>query len=100
MQGLARKNGVAIRLESWPTPRVEESTVVLRGRLKVQHAEGVIDVRAGQAIATSPGKWIGAAAEPMAAEDFAVCLPACSPATVHAARTDDEDNARKRRQRV
>lgn len=65
-------------------PEFEEITVVLRGLLKVEHAEGVIDVRAGQAIVTSPGEWIRySTPEPDGAEYVAVCLPAFSPATVH-----------------
>lgn len=57
---------------------------MLRGLLKVEHAEGVIDVRAGQAIVTSPGEWIRySTPEPDGAEYVAVCLPAFSPATVH-----------------
>ena len=35
-------------------PEFEEITVVLRGLLRVEHETGVIDVRAGQAIVTSP----------------------------------------------
>ena len=39
-------------------PEFEEVTVVLRGMLRVEHDAGAIDVRAGQAIVTSPGEWI------------------------------------------
>lgn len=65
-------------------PEFEEITVVLRGLLRVEHAAGIIDVRAGQAIVTSPGEWIRySTPEPDGAEYVAVCLPAFSPATVH-----------------
>jgi len=37
-------------------PQFEEITVVLRGMLRVEHAGGVLDVRAGQAIVASPGE--------------------------------------------
>jgi mannose-6-phosphate isomerase-like protein (cupin superfamily) len=37
-------------------PEFEEITVVLRGRLQVEYEGGVLDVRAGQAVVTSPGE--------------------------------------------
>jgi quercetin dioxygenase-like cupin family protein len=65
-------------------PDFEEITVVLRGLLRVEHEKGVIDVRAGQAIVTSPGEWVRySTPEAEGAEYVAVCLPAFSPATVH-----------------
>jgi len=65
-------------------PEFEEITVVLRGLLRVEHEHGAIDVRAGQAIVTSPGEWVRySTPEPEGAEYVAVCLPAFSPATVH-----------------
>jgi len=65
-------------------PEFEEITVVLRGLLHVEHENGAIDVRAGQAIVTSPGEWVRySTPEPEGAEYVAVCLPAFSPATVH-----------------
>src|SRR3954462_8470818 len=39
-------------------PEFEEITVVLRGLLRVEHGDGVIDVRAGQAVVTAPGEWV------------------------------------------
>lgn len=65
-------------------PEFEEITVVLRGRLRVEHEGGTIDVGAGQAIVTTPGEWIRySTPDPGGAEYMAVCLPAFSPATVH-----------------
>ena len=65
-------------------PEFEEITVVLRGLLRVEHEDGVIDVRGGQAIITAPGEWIRySTPEPDGAEYIAVCLPAFSPNTVH-----------------
>lgn len=65
-------------------PEFEEITVVLRGMLRVEHAGGVMDVRGGQAIVTTPGEWIRySSPEPGGAEYVAICLPAFSPATVH-----------------
>jgi mannose-6-phosphate isomerase-like protein (cupin superfamily) len=39
-------------------PRFEEITVVLRGMVRVEYEGGVVDVRASQAVVTSPGEWI------------------------------------------
>ena len=65
-------------------PEFEEITVVLRGVLRVEHAEGVLDVSAGQAVVTAPGEWVRySSPAPEGAEYIAVCLPAFSPATVH-----------------
>jgi quercetin dioxygenase-like cupin family protein len=65
-------------------PDFEELTVVLKGLLRVEHEGGALDVRAGQAVVTSPGEWVRySSPEPGGAEYIAVCLPAFSPATVH-----------------
>ena len=71
-------------VEPGQRPDFEEITVVLRGMMRVEHEGGVIDVRAGQAIVTSPGEWIRySTPESGGAEYVAICLPAFSPATVH-----------------
>jgi mannose-6-phosphate isomerase-like protein (cupin superfamily) len=65
-------------------PEFEEITVVLRGMVRVEHRGGALEVRAGQAVVTTPGEWIRySTPEPDGAEYIAVCLPAFSPATVH-----------------
>ena len=65
-------------------PEFEEVTVVLRGMLRVEHAGGTLEVRAGQAVIASPGEWVRySTPEPGGAEYVAVCMPAFSPATVH-----------------
>ena len=65
-------------------PEFEEITVVLRGLLRVEHAGGVLDVRAGQAVVTAPGEWIRYSTPELdGAEYVAVCLPAFAPETVH-----------------
>jgi hypothetical protein len=52
--------------------------------LRVEHEAGTVNVRAGQAIVTSPGEWVRySSPEPGGAEYVAVCLPAFSPGTVH-----------------
>lgn len=71
-------------VEPGQTPEFEEMTVVLRGLLRVEHSEGALEVRAGQAVVTAPGEWVRySTPEPEGAEYVAVCLPAFSPATVH-----------------
>ena len=65
-------------------PEFEEITVVLRGLLRVEHEQGALEVRAGQAVVTRPGEWVRySTPEAEGAEYIAVCLPAFSPATVH-----------------
>lgn len=70
--------------EPGQTPEFEEITVVLKGMLRVEHAEGALDVHAGQAVITAPGEWVRYST-PLAggAEYLAVCVPAFSPGTVH-----------------
>jgi ethanolamine utilization protein EutQ len=71
-------------LEPGQTPEFDEFTVVLKGMLRVEHRDGVTDVRAGQAIVAHQGEWVRySTPEPEGAEYIAVCLPAFSAATVH-----------------
>lgn len=71
-------------VEPGQRPAFDEYTLVLNGRLRVEHEGGVIDVRAGQAIRTVPGEWIRySTPDPEGAEYIAICLPAFSPDTVH-----------------
>jgi mannose-6-phosphate isomerase-like protein (cupin superfamily) len=66
------------------TPEFDEYTLVLRGCLRVRHRDGVLDVRAGEAVIARRGEWVQyATPEPEGAEYVAVCLPAFSPTTVH-----------------
>ena len=81
---VARMTSPAGWQEPGQRPEFEEITVVLRGMLRVEHAAGVLDVRAGQAVVTAPGEWVRySTPEPDGADYVAVCLPAISPATVH-----------------
>ena len=71
-------------VEPGQRPEFEEITVVLRGVMRVEHEQGVIEVRAGQAIVTAPGEWIRySTPESGGCEYIAVCLPAFSPETVN-----------------
>jgi len=75
--------------EPGQTPEFDEYTVVLRGSLRVEYRDGVIDVgvidvNAGQAVFTPKGTWIRYSTPGAeGAEYVAICLPAFSPATVH-----------------
>jgi mannose-6-phosphate isomerase-like protein (cupin superfamily) len=64
-------------------PRFEEITVVLKGTVRVEHENGVLDVNAGQAVVTAPGEWVRYSTPQEGAEYIAVCLPAFSMETVH-----------------
>jgi mannose-6-phosphate isomerase-like protein (cupin superfamily) len=65
-------------------PSFEEITVVLRGMVRVEFEGGAFDVRAGQAVVTSPGEWVRySTPEDGGAEYVAVCVPAFSMDTVH-----------------
>ncbi len=71
-------------LEPGQRPDFEEITVVLKGCVRVEHEGGVMDVRAGQAVVTSPGEWVRySSPEEGGAEYVAICLPAFSMDTVH-----------------
>jgi mannose-6-phosphate isomerase-like protein (cupin superfamily) len=81
---VARMTSPAEWEEPGQRPEFEEITVVLRGMVRVEYDGGVLEVRAGQAVVTSPGEWIRySTPEPEGAEYIAICLPAFSPDTVH-----------------
>ncbi|MDB6112144.1 MAG: hypothetical protein JWR69_3894 [Pedosphaera sp.] len=71
-------------VEPGQTPEFDEYTVVLAGMLRVTHKEGVMDVRAGQAVITRAGEWVQyGSPEAEGAVYIAICLPAFAPGTVH-----------------
>jgi len=71
-------------LEPGQRPDFEEITLVLRGLLRVESEGGVLDVRQGQAVTTSPREWVRySSPEPGGAEYVSVCLPAFALDTVH-----------------
>lgn len=65
-------------------PAFDEYTVVLQGRLRVEHEGGTLEVGTGQALIVQKGEWIRYST-PYAegAEYIAVCVPAFSPETAH-----------------
>ena len=78
---IARMSSPAGWEEPGQTPEFDEYTLVLAGTLRVESREGVLEVRAGQAVRTSAGEWVRYST-PDGAEYGAVCTPAVSPATV------------------
>lgn len=65
-------------------PEFDEFTIVLRGSLDVESAEGRLTVLAGQAVRTRPGEWVRySSPDADGAEYISVCLPAFAPGTVH-----------------
>lgn len=73
-------------IEPGQTPDFEEYTLVLKGLLRVEHKDGVLDVPAGQAVIAHRGQWVRySTPEPDGAEYIAVCIPAF---TVDAAHRD------------
>ena len=67
-------------IEPGQRPEFDEYTLVLRGLLRVEHAGGVLDVRAGQLVHTRAGEWVRySTPEPEGADYVAVCMPAFSP---------------------
>ena len=70
--------------EPGQTPDFDEFTVVLRGDLRVESRDGVLDVGAGQGVIARAGEWVRYSSPgDDGAEYVAVCLPAFSPNTVH-----------------
>ncbi len=81
---IARMKSPAGWVEPGQRPEFDEYTIVLNGMLRVTGEEGVIDVRAGQAVLVRGGEWVQySTPEPEGAEYVAVCLPAFSMDTVH-----------------
>jgi ethanolamine utilization protein EutQ (cupin superfamily) len=74
--------------EPFQTPEFDEITLVLRGRVLLDHDGGQLSVEAGQSVVTRAGERIRYSCGPEGAEYVAVCLPAFSPDTVN--REDDE----------
>jgi ethanolamine utilization protein EutQ (cupin superfamily) len=71
-------------VEPGQQPEFDEYSVVLEGRLHVEHEDGAVDVRAGQAVLVRGGEWVRySTPETGGASYLAVCLPAFSPDTVH-----------------
>jgi mannose-6-phosphate isomerase-like protein (cupin superfamily) len=71
-------------MEVGQCPKFTETKVILKGMLQVEHTDGVMFVRAGQAVICNPGEWVKySACRIEGAEYVTVCVPAFSPVTVH-----------------
>jgi mannose-6-phosphate isomerase-like protein (cupin superfamily) len=65
-------------------PDFDEFTIVLRGSLRVESKDGLLDVRAGQAVIARHGEWVRYSTPGAeGAEYVAICLPAFDLASVH-----------------
>lgn len=74
--------------EPFQTPEFDEYTLVIRGRLSVEHDDGILQVEAGQSVVTRSGERIRyTTPADSGAEYVAVCLPAFAPDLAH---RDDE----------
>jgi mannose-6-phosphate isomerase-like protein (cupin superfamily) len=71
-------------------PEFDEYTVVLKGSLRVESKDGVLEVKAGQAVIARRGEWVRYSTPgPEGAEYVAVCLAAFDPAAVHRDKSGD-----------
>jgi mannose-6-phosphate isomerase-like protein (cupin superfamily) len=65
-------------------PDFDEFTVVLRGSLRVESHDGVLEVQAGQAVVAKRGEWVRySTPSPEGAEYIAVCVPAFDLTSAH-----------------
>ena len=70
--------------EPGQTPEFLEISLVLRGTLRVEHAQGALDVPAGSAVITQSGEWVRYATPAVGgAEYVSICLPAFAKSAVH-----------------
>jgi ethanolamine utilization protein EutQ (cupin superfamily) len=71
-------------LEPGQRPEFDEWTLVLDGSLHVEHDDGDLDVRAGQAVLVRAGEWVRYSTPGAGGADYvAICLPAFAAQTVH-----------------
>lgn len=71
-------------IEPGQKPEFNEYTFVLKGLLRVETKDEVIDILEGQAIIVEKNEWIRYSTPTKeGAEYVAICLPAFSPETVH-----------------
>ena len=70
--------------EPGQTPDFDEFTLVLKGVLRIESKQGVLEVRAGQAVVARRGEWVRYSTPgPDGAEYVAICTPAFAPASAH-----------------
>ena len=64
-------------------PEFDEITLVLRGCVRVETDEGVLEVRAGQAVVTRAGERVRYTTTDEGGEYVAICRPAFGPELAH-----------------
>ena len=65
-------------------PEFDEFTIVLRGAVRVESKDGVLEVKAGQAVIARRGEWVRySTPSPEGAEYIAVCVPAFDLVAAH-----------------
>jgi mannose-6-phosphate isomerase-like protein (cupin superfamily) len=65
-------------------PEFDEFTIVLRGAVRVESKQGVLEVKAGQAVIARRGEWVRYSTPGAeGAEYIAVCVPAFDLASAH-----------------
>ena len=70
--------------EPGQTPEFDEYTIVISGQVRVETKEGILDVKAGQAVIAYRNEWVRYSSPgPEGAVYIAVCHQAFSPETVH-----------------
>jgi mannose-6-phosphate isomerase-like protein (cupin superfamily) len=85
---IARMRSPGGWVEPGQSPEFDEYTVVLSGLLRVEHRDGMMDVRANEAVVVRRGEWVRySTPESDGAEYIAVCLPAF---TLDGARRDPD----------
>jgi len=71
-------------IEPGQRPEFREFTLVLTGCLRVEFADGMMEVQAGQAVIAEPEEWVRySTPHEGGAEYVSICLPGFSPQTVH-----------------
>lgn len=81
---IARMKSPAGWIEPAQQPEFDEYTVVLKGTLRVETKDKIINVKEGSAILTKAGEWIRYSTPyEDGAEYIAVCIPAFSTDIVH-----------------
>ena len=81
---IARMISPAGWVEPAQCPEFEEHTLVLEGMLRVEHAGGTIDVRAGELVSVPAGDRVRySTPEAGGAKYVAICLPAFAAESVH-----------------
>jgi hypothetical protein len=79
---IARMRSPAGWSEPGQRPEFDEYAIVLNGIMHVEHENGALEVREGQAFVTRAGEWVRYST-PEGAEYLAVCLPAFTRNNVH-----------------